>query len=88
MRRYYVETNGDDFVAFVDDNKQAYIIDATRFDERLTLEVAKKADYSNLDNCEKAADCAISMGENEPYENVIDWDEENYETVTEFQEDK
>lgn len=84
MKRYYVETNGDDFVAFVDDNKQAYIIDAARFDEKLTLEVAKKTDYSNLDNCETAADCAISMGENEPYANVIDWDEEDYEAVTEF----
>ena len=83
MRRFFVE-DGYNFVAFVDDNKQAYIIDAARFDERLTLEVAKKTDYSNLDNCEKAADCAISMGENEPYANVIDWDEEDYEAVTEF----
>jgi DNA-binding transcriptional regulator YiaG len=84
MKRYYVETNGDDFVAFVDYNNRAYIIDAAKFDERLNLDVAKSTDYSNLDNCETAVECAISMGENAPYDNVIDWNEEDYEIVTKF----
>lgn len=84
MKRYYVETNGDDFVAFIDDSKQAYIIDAARFEKKLTFEVAKSTDYSNLDNCETAVECAIAMGENAPYENVIEWNEDDFEAVTEF----
>ena len=62
MKRYFVETAGYNMVAFVDDNGECYILHEGSFDEPLTLEVAKNADYSNLDGCETADECAECMG--------------------------
>ena len=44
MKRLYVKTNGTNFVAFVDNENKAYIIDEAVFGESLTLEAAKAAD--------------------------------------------
>ena len=43
MKRYFVETNEDSMVAFVDDSGKAYIYGETAFKAPLTLEVAKAA---------------------------------------------
>lgn len=84
MKRYFVETNGENFVAFVDGDNKAYMVDAAAFDEKLTIEVAKEADYSNFDGCETAEECANSIGTSEAFDNIIDWNEDEYENVTEF----
>lgn len=62
MKRYFMETNAYNMVAFVDDSGDCYIVHEESFDEPLTLEVAKNADYSNLDGCETAEECEFCMG--------------------------
>ena len=78
MKRFYVKTNGTNFVAFVDDNNKAYIIDEVVFGVSLTLEIAKAADYSNFDDCYTAEECARAIGTPDAETNVIDWDEDDY----------
>lgn len=63
MKRFFVETNGDNMVAFTD-GTEAFVINENCFDEKLTLDVAKNADYSNLDGCETAEECNTAMGQN------------------------
>ena len=84
MKRYFVKTEDYSFVAFVDSESRAYVIDESAFDERLTIEVAKAADYSNLDGCETAEECAYCIGIAEPFDNIIDFNADEYENVTEF----
>lgn len=90
MRRFFVE-DGYNFVAFVDDNNKAFIIDDTILidevpnpEEYITLEGVKQVDYSNLDNCETAEECAACIGTARAYNSIIDWDEDKYVEVTEF----
>ena len=65
MKRYFVETNGYNCVAFVDGNGKAYVFHEEAFDEELTFEYAKSADYSNVEGCETAEEIACSVdGEN------------------------
>lgn len=78
MKRLYVKTNGTNFVAFVDNENKAYIIDEAVFGESLTLEAAKAADYSNFDDCETAEECARAIGTPDAEANVIDWNEDEY----------
>lgn len=73
MKRFLVNTNADSFVAFVDDNNQAYIFEASLFEEPLTLETAKNQDYSATDNCETAEEIHYSVGVGEVEDTVIDW---------------
>jgi len=86
MKRYFVETNGYNCVAFVDDNGTAYIVHENTFDEPLTLDVAKNVDYSNFDNCETAKECAQAIGTSEAFENVVAFDgiSKDAENSTEF----
>lgn len=78
MKRYFVKTNAYNMVVFVDDTGMAYIIHEESFDEPLTIDVAKNADYSNLDGCETADECywAIGCGDYDrlviPYSNIND----------------
>ena len=78
MKRFYVKTNGTNFVAFVDDNNKAYIIDEAVFGVSLTLEIAKAEDYSNFEDCNTAEECARSIGTPDAETNVIVWDEDDY----------
>lgn len=73
MRRFLVNTNGDSFVAFVDDKNKAYIFDAVVFDEPLTLEIAKNQDYGVTDGCETAEEIHYSVGFGNVEDTVIDW---------------
>lgn len=75
MKRYFIETNGENQVAFVDENNKAYIFHEEAFDEPLTLEAAKNADYSNTDNCETALEIAYSVGNSDPEKFVYDWND-------------
>lgn len=98
MRRFYVETNAYSMVIFVDENGKGFTIFEDQFDEPLTLEVAKNADYSNLDGCKTAKECAMAMGYNSTIDSegiehitdyngikcVIDFNEDDYENVIEF----
>lgn len=84
MKRFFVETEDYTMVAFVDDEGKAFIIDETSFDEVLTFDVAKNSDYSNLDGCETAEECAQCIGTAEAESNVIDFDEDEYTRVIEF----
>lgn len=84
MKKYYVETNAYNCVMIADDFGKAYVCHEEMFDEALTLEVAKSADYSNFDGCENAEECAFAIGTSSAMENVIDFDENNYEVVVEF----
>ena len=80
MKRMYATTNGFATVLFVDDDNNAYVVGEKSFDEVLTPEVARDADYSNLDNCKTAQECydAMSFGD------VIKFDPEEFEEVIEF----
>ena len=84
MKRYFVETADYSFVAFVDSENRAYLIDETAFDEKLTIEVAKVADYSNLDGCFTAEECANCIGTAEAFDNIIDFNADEYSRVTAF----
>lgn len=74
MKRYFIETNAYNCVAFVDENNKAYIFNQIDFDENLTFEAAKNADYSNTDNCKTALEIAYSVGD-DPENSVYNWDE-------------
>ena len=74
MKRYFIETNAYSCVAFVDENNKAYIFHEEAFGKPLTLEAAKKADYSSTDNCETALEIACSVGDN-PETSVYNWNE-------------
>lgn len=80
MKRYFVETNADNMVAFVDNNNRVYFFNEQAFDEALNLESAKEQDYSNCDGCETAEEIAHIVGVGEVY----DWNEDDFESVTEF----
>lgn len=82
MKRYFaVDAVGEAVVLFVDkDNKAVYIND-TAFNEELTLEVAKRADYSNFDGCEDAEEAAANYYTGE---NLIDFNEDAWEELIEF----
>lgn len=62
MKKLFVETNAYNMVLFVDNEGMAYVVEEKSFDKELTLDVARAADYSNLDNCETAQECQDSMG--------------------------
>lgn len=62
MKKYFVETNGYNMVIFADNNGKCFAVHEQAFDERLTLDVAKNADYSNFDGCDTAEQCAYAMG--------------------------
>ena len=81
MKRFFVKTNGYNAVIFVDKNSNGYVIDETAFDEPLTLNAAKNADYSNFDGCETAEDCAASIGIGN---NIITFNPTEYDNITEF----
>lgn len=83
MKKLFIETNAENMVAF-SDGTNAYVVEAYRFDENLTLDVAKTADYSNFDGCKTAEECNIAMGENS--ENVYSLADiiDGAERVTEF----
>ena len=85
MKRFYVKTNGTNFVAFVDEQNKAYIMDECVFGYQLTLEVAKTADYSGIENSETAEDIAYAIGTSVE-DNVIEWNEDDYSdcVITEF----
>lgn len=72
MKKYFVETNADNMVVFADNNGKCFAIPDKAFDERLTLDVAENADYSNFDGCDTAEQCAYAMG--------VDVDETVFET--------
>lgn len=54
MKRYFLETEDYSGVGFVDNKGKMVYIDETAFDEPLTLDVAKAADYSNFDGINAA----------------------------------
>lgn len=86
MKRFFVETNAYNFVAFVDENGKGYYVDEKLFDDDLTIDVAKNGDYSAFDGCETAEECAAAIGSEEAEKNIFDFDinSEYYEFVTEF----
>ena len=83
MKRYFVTTNADNMVLFVDDNNNAVYIDETAFDEPLTLDVAKRADYSNFDGCETAEEATANYADGEHLIH-FDPDDETFEKIIEF----
>lgn len=85
MKRFHVKSNGTNFVAFVDEEGKAYIIDESVYGYQLTLEAAKSEDYSGIENCETAEEISYSIGAGTD-DNIIDWNEEDYSDciITEF----
>ena len=82
MKRYFAKDSvGEAVVLFADESGKAVFINDTAFDEELTLEVAKQADYSNFDNCETAEEAAANYYTGE---NLIDFNEEDWEELVEF----
>ena len=86
MKRFFVEAEDYNMVVMADENGKGFVIDETAFAEPLTLEVAKNADYSNFDGCETAEECAECIGTAEAELNIIDFDADEYENVTEITE--
>lgn len=86
MTRLHVATNGTNFVAFVDEQNKAYIMDESTFGYQLTVEAAKAEDYSGIENCETAEDIVYAIGTPNAESNVIDWNEDDYIdcVITEF----
>lgn len=82
MKRYFVETNAYNMVAFVDELGKAFVYDETAFPQDLTLEVAKDTPYENIDGAETAEEAAAMQGTGEVY----NWNEIEIsaEAVTEF----
>lgn len=82
MKRYYVEDAvGQAYVLFVDDNGKAVYVSEAAFDEELTLEVAKAADYSNFDGCETAEEAAANYYTSD---NLINFYEDEWKELVEF----
>lgn len=84
MKRYFCKTNAYNCVVFVDDEGKAFIIDETSFDEVLTLDVAKNSDYSNLDGCETAEECAQCIGTPQAMQEVFTFDPDEFEYIEKF----
>lgn len=80
MKRYYVQTNAYNFVAFTD-NKKAVVINESAFDKPLTFEVAKTADYSNFDGYKTSTIKELAANYNG---NICDWQPDEYENTIEF----
>ena len=82
LKRYFANDSvGETVVLFVDESGKAVFINNTAFEEELTLEVAKNADYSNFDNCDTAEEAATNYYTGE---NLIDFNEEDWEELVEF----
>ena len=81
MKRYFVETQDYNFVAFVDAAGKAVVVDEDVFPEPLTLEVAKRTDYESLEGFETAEEAAANYGTGSQ---LIDFNPDDYERVTEF----
>lgn len=80
-RLFVVDSVGEAAVLFADETGKACYMNDTAFDEPLTLEVAKAADYSNFDNCETAEEAAAGYGCGE---NLIDFDKNEWAEIVEF----
>ena len=83
MKRYFVKTNAFNCVVFADGNGKGYLFGEMSFDDPLTLEVAKRADYSNADGCETVEEIsACAYGER----GIIDFNpnDPDFEEVVEF----
>ncbi len=82
LKRYFAKDSvGEACVLFVDESKKAVYINDTAFDEPLTLEVAKGADYSNFDGFETAEEASANYHTGE---NLIDFNEEDWGKLVEF----
>lgn len=82
LKRLFVQDEvGENVVLFVDDNGKACFINDTAFDEPLTLEVAKSADYSNFEGFETAEEAAANYYTGD---NLIDFNEEDWDVIVEF----
>lgn len=89
LKRFFVETNAYNFVAFVDDEGKAYPVFA--FDDKngkewdelnMTLMAAKNDNYSGIEGCRDAYEvCADVDGDTSK---IFNFDEDEYENVTEF----
>ena len=84
MKRLFVTAEDYSMVVMADENGRGFVIDETAFDEPLTLEVARNADYSNFDDCETAEECAASIGTAEAEQNIINFNAADYNAVVEF----
>lgn len=82
LKRFFaVDKLGEAVVLFVDDTGKACYINDTAFNEPLTLEVAKSADYSNFDNCEDAEEAAAGYFTGN---NLIEFNYDEWEEIIEF----
>lgn len=80
-RLYCTDEVGESVVLFIDEERKACYINDTAFDEPLTLEVAKAADYSNFEGFETAEEAAANYYTGE---NLIDFNESDWQTIIEF----
>lgn len=64
MRKFFVELNGFNAIALVDDMNKALMIDETDIHEEITLESAKNMDLSNIsmDGTADEARCDLGFG--------------------------
>lgn len=82
LKRFYaVDSTGESVVLFVDGNSKAVFISATAFNEALTLDVAKRSDYSNFDGCNTAAEANANYADGS---HLIDFNENDWDSIEEF----
>lgn len=80
MKRYFCESQDYNVVIFADQAGKAVMVDETAFNEPLTLEVAKAADYSNFDGCETVEEAAANYYTGE----IINFYPDEFENVVNF----
>ncbi len=79
MKRYFCEAQDYNVVIFADEAGRAVMIEETAFDEPLTLEAARAADYSNLEGFETIEEAAANYtGE------IINFYPDEFENVVNF----
>lgn len=89
LKRYFVETNAYNFVAFVDEERKAYPVftfddkNGKEWDElNMTLTAAKNGNYSCIEGCRDAYEVCADVGGDTS--KIFNFDEDKYENVTEF----
>lgn len=89
LKRYFVETNAYNFVAFVDEKRKAYPVftfndkNGKEWDElNMTLMAAKNGDYSGIESCRDAYEvCADVDGDTSK---IFKFNEDEYDNVIKF----
>lgn len=80
-RLFVMDGVGEKLVLFADESGKAVYISESAFNEPLTLELAKNADYSNFENCETAEEASANYADGT---HLIDYNADDWDSIAEF----